>query len=242
MATKEVRRSADITPKEARDGLAKKYPNAKVASFGISEDGLAYEAKLVFGEFPPPSKDDSDDGGEEAPEGPPTDEAPDDGGDEGDSPFPPKGEKKEKGGEGHAIAELTHLVKEIAMAVGVPPEGPTGPGDPTAPGGDPGMEGGPMAPPPGGDVPAPLPPPAKPHPGGGGGLGSPFAKVASERRSFVVWREPDEDGTLPDVKTAVAEVRAQIPSTHRVAQISMKRGKVDGGDPVNVYVVAVTKK
>jgi hypothetical protein len=238
MATKVVRRNADITPKEALAALAAKFPNAKVASFGVIEGGRAYEAKLVLGEFPPGAKD--DDGGDA-----PVDDAPpapegDDDGDEGGAPDGPPKEKKDKGGESHAIAELTHLVKQVALAVGVPPEGPSGPGGETAPGGDPGMEAGPMAPP-GGDVPPPLPPPAKPGGGaGGGGLGTPFSRVAAERRSFVIWREPDADGTLPSMKVAAAEVRATLPASHKLAKITMERAKIDGGEPVNVYVCAIT--
>ncbi len=240
MATKVVRRSADIPPKEALAALARKFPTAKIASFGIIEGGAAYEASLRFSEFPPGAGKDEDAGADDAPEsdGPP---APDDGGDGGDSPDGPPKEKKEKGGEGHAIAELTHLVKQIALAVGVPPEGPTDPSaDPTA-GGDPGMEAGPMAPPAGGDVPPPLPPPAKPGGGGGGPLGTPFSKVAAERRSFVIWREPDADGTLPSIKVAADEVRAVLPTSHKLAKITMERAKIDGGKPVNVYVCAITK-
>ena len=255
MATKVVYRSADITPKEALDGLRRKYRGARVASFGISSDGLNYEASLVFADFPQAGggeSDGGDDGGSS--DGPPP---PDDGGDEddggddsGDAPFPPKKEKKDKGGdkggESHEIAALTHLVKQIALAVGVPPDGGTGPAGPdeTAPGGDPGMEAGPMAPPggAGGPPPPPLPPPAHPGGGAGGPLGTPFSKVASERRSFVIWREPDADGTLPDIHTAANEVRAQLPNTHKLAQITMKRAKVDGGNPVNVYVCAITAR
>lgn len=240
MGDKVVRRSADITPKEALDGLAAKYPNAKVASFGITADGLAYEAKLVSAEFPPGAKDDAPADDAPADDAPPSDDD-GDSDDGGDSPFPPKKDKgEEKGGEAHAIAELTHLVKELCKAVGVPTGDEMG-GDPMDPGMDPAAGGDPMAGgPPAPATPAPLPPPAKPHGGGGGGLGMPFAKVASERRSFVVWREPDSDGTLPDAKTAAAEVREQIPHTHKLAQITMQRAKIDGGQPVNVWVCAVT--
>lgn len=73
-------------------------------------------------------------------------------------------------------------------------------------------------------------------------MNMPFSKVAAERRSFVIWREPDADGSLPTVKQAVAEITAQLPTTHKVAKITKKAAKIEGGKPTYVYVAAVTTK
>lgn len=253
MTTKTVRRRADIPAEEAIQGLIKKFPNARLASF--EREGQLFVATLVTAEFPPPSDgDDEESAGPPHPEpdgdedGGPSDHDGDepDSDDGGEKKSPPKKDGEGKGGTEHQMLEV---LKAIAEALGAPV-----PGDEGA---VPGEHEGPLPPPPGGpagppmppgppmDKKPPLPPPAAPSGGGLGGLGAPMAKTivssiakqAAGRRSVVVWR-PQEDATL---KQAAAEIRAELPD-FEMRKIERKMGRINGGEPQPVVIAALVRK
>lgn len=243
MPTTEFRRKANVSPDAAIDALKKKFPGCTIESF-TTVNGQ-YIARVTVAEFPP-AKDDPADSSEDGPktdtdtapepaedDGPDEESVDDEAADEKKDTAPPKpGDKKDKGKGGDAVEhEILHLLKLVVDGLGLAPEGDPaskvpgeGPGMPPA-GPDPNASpDGP--PPPVADKAAPLPPPVEKHgPGAPGGLGMPFSKVASARRSFVIWRE---DGDKVTIKQAAAEARELVPATHELKKIERKRAKVDG--------------
>lgn len=256
---KVVRRPADISPREAREGLALAFPNAKVASFGtIEDDGeMVYEAKLILAEFPPvPKGDGEDDGGDEGDSAPapfpedaePSEESSDDDGDEA-----PK-EKKDKGEKGVAkkIDHLEKIVEQMAQAMGIDTSGADeedGPPKPEADAGD----GADVPPPPPVAEDAPLPPPAAPKGApGGGGLGMPFSSVdkyagdqhvaalrhsVDGRRSFSM---AFEDGNVP-MRVVAETARGMFPD-FSLARIEPRDGRIDGGEPQPMFLLGMVRR
>ena len=255
MSEKIVTRSADISPKEAREGLAQLYPKGRIASFEVKTDKEGndfYEAKVIvsadnpFAGGPPeadgpPSDDGGDDGAEDAP---PVDEE-----DSEEKSDKPKDEKKD--GVEKEIASLTKIVKEIAKAVGVDTsamdddkEGPPSPEDGAPDGAD-------VPPPPPVADDAPLPPPAKPHGApGGGGLGMPFSKVdkfagdqhvaalrqtVAGRRAFSM---AYEDGHLPSLE--VANLFREMFPDFKLDKFAQRDALVDGKQQ-KVYVAGMVR-
>ncbi len=258
---KVVRRPADISPIEAREGLALAFPTAKVASFGTEDDGSVYVAKLVFSEFPPgagdgPPEDDEGAGGPPPEMGGPDDEedpAADDGDEDG--PPKPKKDKKDKGGD-KIEHQILDALKQLGEGLGVPiMTGEHDPGlDSAPPGGAPDDPMGGAAPPPPVAEDAPLPPPAAPKgaPGGGGGLGMPFSSVdkfagdqhvaslrqsVAKRRSFSMAYEDGRTSTRVVADTA----RAMFPD-FELKRIEQRTGRIDGGEPQPMYVFGMVRR
>ncbi len=252
-----VSRPADCSPQEAKQALAAKWPTARIASFGLSEDGSQFVASLVFaGDNPFAGGDDAPaEPKDDAPEAPAADDAPPADDADGDSDGPPapkkdKGGEKGKGGD----AKIEHKLDQIMQALGIPAEGgdpalgldaagPAGPMD--------GPGAGPVPPPAAPPVPdkAPLPPPAKPHgapgAGGGGGLGMPFShRVAAlrervaQKRTFTTVVEAGPDVPL---RTVVAETAKVFPEFKPV-KVERRTGRISGGETQHLVVVAMRRK
>lgn len=251
MSEKIVTRPADISPKEAREGLALLYPGARVASFEVKtdqNDNEYYEAKVIvsadnpFADGPPAATEDGPETDAPADDGPP---APDDGGDDEGEKKP----KKEKGGD-KIEHQMLDILTQIAQGMGIPiapPEGEDGPPSPM----DGAPDGADVPPPPPVADDAPLPPPAKPHGApGGGGLGTPFSSVdkyagdqhvaalrqsVAGRRSFSM---AYEDGNEPSL--AVANLFREMFPGYTLSKFQQRDALVDG-EQQKVYVAGMVR-
>lgn len=229
--TQTVRRTADISRADALKGLVAKYPDfdivsmrletveSKTASGEVTSTQKQWVAEVVQAGFEeaggiPPEESESPADGVDTDD--PTPEAPAEEKEDGDVEIKVEGDEGGEASEKDLLQELVDLVREM---VGDPagegaPHGDLGPeGPPSAIPGDPGLS----------DLPAAVKPQnsmenmqAAPRPA--------FAHLANRRHFFVEAEAPGQS-----LKSAVAELNAALPVTHRVKRIKRDGTKIIAG-------------